>query len=249
MSDLSNDLSRLLMRRIIAGEYPPGSVLPKESELCEEHGCSRVVVREAKKRLQTLGMVQPLKHTGSYILPRQEWNFFSADLFGLYLEAGDDVAAQIENFYSLRLLLEPELAAEVAVRHSEAFVADMQSIMARLEEEHKNPSSNELLMIDLDFHMRIYRESSNILFMPLAKLMRPFFLFSFHHARREWTMGFAEHRDVAIAMAEGNPEEARTYTATLIRNGRSRFRMDVEQYKKDNKPLRFSLEAVTKDTP
>ena len=244
MSDLSNNLARLLMRRIIGGEYPAGSLLPKEAELCEEHCCSRVVVREAKKRLQTLGMVQPLKHAGSYILSQQEWNFFSPELFGMYLESGDDVAAQIENFYALRLLLEPELSAEVALRHSPAFVTDMQAILERLEKAHTNPSSNELLMIDLDFHMRIYQESQNILFMPLAKLMRPFFLFSFHHARSEWTMGFAEHREVTEAITGNNPEEARTFTATLIRNGRDRFRAQAEQYKKENRPLRFSMEAV-----
>jgi Transcriptional regulators len=244
MADLSNSLAQLMMRRIISGQCPVGSLLPKESELCEEHGCSRVVVREAKKRLQALGMVRPLKRAGSYIQPRHEWNFFSSDLFGMYLEAGEDVIEQIENFYSLRLLLEPELAAEVAVAHSAEFLTDMEAILARLEEAHKNPSSNELLTIDLDFHMRIYRESKNILFMPLAKLMRSFFLFSFHHARSEWTMGFAEHRDVVCAMAENNPEEARGFTATLIRNGRERFRMQIEEYKKENKPLRFSPEAV-----
>lgn len=244
MSDLSKTLAQLMMRRIINGDIPVGSLLPKESELCEEHGCSRVVVREAKKRLQTLGMVRPLKRAGSYIQPRHEWNFFSSDLFGMYLEAGHDVVEQIENFYSLRLLLEPELAVEVTRDHSDSFFAAMWSILERLEEAHKNPSGNELLMIDLDFHMRLYRESKNILFMPLTKLMRPFFLFSFYHARSEWTMGFAEHRNVVRAMAENNPEEARGCTATLIRNGRKRFRMQIEAYKKENKPLRFSSETV-----
>lgn len=244
MSDLSNTLAQLMMRRIISGNVPAGTLLPTESELCEEHGCSRVVVREAKKRLQTLGMVRPLKRAGSYIQPRHEWNFFSSDLFGMYLEAGHDVIEQIENFYSLRLLLEPELAVEVTRDHSDTFLAEMWNILERLEEVHKTPTDDELLMIDLDFHMRIYRESQNILFMPLAKLMRPFFLFSFHHARSEWTMGFAEHRNVVRAMAGNDPEEARGCTATLIRNGRERFRMQIEEYKKGNKPLRFSSETV-----
>jgi DNA-binding GntR family transcriptional regulator len=56
-----------LRLRIEAGEYPLGSHLPTESELCEVYGASRHTVREALRRLIEAGMIQRRQGSGSQV--------------------------------------------------------------------------------------------------------------------------------------------------------------------------------------
>jgi DNA-binding GntR family transcriptional regulator len=55
-----------LRRRIAAGEYPPGRLLPSESELATEHNVSRVTVRKALGHLKSEGIVDSRQGFGWY---------------------------------------------------------------------------------------------------------------------------------------------------------------------------------------
>jgi GntR family transcriptional repressor for pyruvate dehydrogenase complex len=57
-----------LMRRIVAGELPVGSLLPKEPELASEYGVNRSVIRESIKQLEVHRLVRPIKRRGTVVL-------------------------------------------------------------------------------------------------------------------------------------------------------------------------------------
>lgn len=66
-------LAQTLIAEIEAGHYPVGALIPTEFELCEQFGASRFTVREAIKRLVTLGMVTRQAGVGTRVIgPRQE---------------------------------------------------------------------------------------------------------------------------------------------------------------------------------
>lgn len=56
---------------IAEGKYPVGSLLPSEGELCAQFNVSRFTVREAVKRLQSLGLVDTRQGTGTEVLSRR----------------------------------------------------------------------------------------------------------------------------------------------------------------------------------
>lgn len=60
-----------LAANIAAGKYPVGSLMPTEGELCKQFQASRFTVREAIKRLQTLGLVVTRHGTGTQVLSQQ----------------------------------------------------------------------------------------------------------------------------------------------------------------------------------
>jgi len=60
-------LAQTLMDTIKGGEYPGGSLLPTESELCIEYGVSRTTVREALRVLRDLGVVTPKAGVGTVV--------------------------------------------------------------------------------------------------------------------------------------------------------------------------------------
>lgn len=63
-AQVANDL----MERIAAGQYPVGSLLPKEMDLSTEYGISRHTMREALRRLDEAGLVSRRRRAGTEVL-------------------------------------------------------------------------------------------------------------------------------------------------------------------------------------
>ena len=63
-AQVANDL----MQRIAVGEYPIGSLLPKEVDLSVEYGISRHTMREALRRLDDAGLVSRRRRAGTEVL-------------------------------------------------------------------------------------------------------------------------------------------------------------------------------------
>lgn len=78
---LYSQLAELLQRKLDANEYPPGSRMPTENELAEEHGVSVITVRGALKVLIENGRVERFAGKGTFVLQkdpvRAAWGFGS----------------------------------------------------------------------------------------------------------------------------------------------------------------------------
>lgn len=66
-SSLYARVSRTLTSRIASGQYPVGSLLPKELDLADELGVSRQTVRAAMSHLLDLGLVSRRRHVGTRV--------------------------------------------------------------------------------------------------------------------------------------------------------------------------------------
>jgi GntR family transcriptional regulator len=64
---LYQQIHHLLRHRIAIGEYPPGSKIPSESELCRELAVSRVTVREALRELVRADMLVKVHGKGAFV--------------------------------------------------------------------------------------------------------------------------------------------------------------------------------------
>lgn len=60
-----------LTRRIAAQEWPPGSKLPGELELCKVYRVSRITMRQALKELQDDGRIERRQGSGTIVKARQ----------------------------------------------------------------------------------------------------------------------------------------------------------------------------------
>jgi len=65
---LARQITEDLRRRIVAGEFSPGSRLPSEAELCEHYRVSRVTVRTAAKSLESQGLVDIRHGSGMFVV-------------------------------------------------------------------------------------------------------------------------------------------------------------------------------------
>ncbi len=66
----------ILRERLERGDYPVGSALPTEDELCLEHGASRYTLREAVRLLERQGFVQKRRRAGTRVLAHEPNNIF-----------------------------------------------------------------------------------------------------------------------------------------------------------------------------
>jgi GntR family transcriptional regulator len=64
---LYQQLADLLAAKIENGELAPGTPLPSESYLRQEHGVSRVTVRSAVRLLRERGLVITLPQRGTFV--------------------------------------------------------------------------------------------------------------------------------------------------------------------------------------
>jgi GntR family transcriptional regulator len=65
---LARQIAEDLRRRIVAGEFAPGSRLPSEAELCAHYRVSRVTVRTAAKSLESQGLVDIRHGSGMFVV-------------------------------------------------------------------------------------------------------------------------------------------------------------------------------------
>ena len=67
--NLAEELVLVLNERIRQGQLKRGDKLPTESEIMEQQGVSRTVVREAISRLQAAGQVETRHGTRNWLAP------------------------------------------------------------------------------------------------------------------------------------------------------------------------------------
>ena len=64
---LWQDIAEALRAGIARGDYPPGSTIPKETELMAAHGTGRDPVRRAVAQLTAEGLVEPVRRRGTVV--------------------------------------------------------------------------------------------------------------------------------------------------------------------------------------
>lgn len=71
------ELAETLQQQIASGQYPVGSTLPPEMQLCEIHGVSRFTTRAALAALQRQGLVTRRPRIGSVVMASQPQGSYS----------------------------------------------------------------------------------------------------------------------------------------------------------------------------
>lgn len=102
-----------VMDRIVSGTYPPGLTIPTESQLGEEFGISRTVVREGVKILADKGLLRIQRGRGTEVQALQQWRAFDPAILAARLRHGDKQVV-LREVLILRKAIEPELAAGAA---------------------------------------------------------------------------------------------------------------------------------------
>jgi GntR family transcriptional repressor for pyruvate dehydrogenase complex len=139
---------------IVSGELAPGARLPKEADLADRLGLSRNSLREAVRALSLINVLDVRQGDGTYVTSLEPRLLLDALTFVVDFHRDDTVL----EFFQVRRILEPSATAMAAVNMGPGDVEDLRAILDALPE---NPSIEQLVANDLEFHQRIATGSGN----------------------------------------------------------------------------------------
>lgn len=214
---VADNIRNLIVRR----ELVPGSKLPTEKELGEQHGVSRVVVREAVARLRHEGLVTSHQGRGVFVASPED---------GRFLSIAEGALARPEDFrklYEVRKILESGTAALAAVNHDGEDLGRIGHELDRMVAPDVDPDS--YVDADISFHRAIATASRNpflVLFISFvdARLKESISLaLSRLDFRSTIDISVAEHRSILDRILARDPEGARLAMQTHLENSSTRL--------------------------
>lgn len=139
---------------LILQKMRPGDKLPAERELAEMLGVSRSSIRDAIRRLELMGLVEPRQGAGTVV--REISPDALVNPLANVIQHKRQLVGELLDF---RRMLEPPLAGRAATHASEEDVAAMEEILRR--QGVKVRGGDVAVEEDSEFHYRIAMASGN----------------------------------------------------------------------------------------
>lgn len=213
-SDLDNTLSGqttiALREAIVTGKIRAGEKL-NEPKLAEQYEVSRGPLREAIRRLVSMGLVQHIPHVGASVIPLEP--------------------ERIVALYEVREALEG-MAAGLAAKHmTDAEIEDLKQLLV-IHRQHVENNAGEYMQTegDFDFHYQIIKSSRNPLLTQqlcdelyhLIRMVR----FQTSRFKTRSNRALIEHEQLIYAIENRDPELAEL----LMRRHISRAKESIKTY-------------------
>lgn len=218
------DLATLLARKIAAGDFAPGQLLPSERTLADEYGLSRSMVREALRTLAERRLIEVLPGRGSLVRETTV-----QDAVERLIEVFDHTRVTPRNLIEARSMIETTAAALAAER------ADPTEIRAvELAEINCGRTSTLLERVrwDLTFHRAIVRAAGNPLVETMFHAIQPYIVELLFRSLTDQDVsdqGLAYHERIVSAIAVRDPAEASRQMAGHLNLGITLFGPDLDR--------------------
>jgi DNA-binding FadR family transcriptional regulator len=193
--------------RLLIGEgrLEPGSKLPSEKELMAQLGVSRPTLREALHTMIGEGLLVVRPGRGTYVREPTSAAAIHAGVITLLLTSED-----IEEIQEVRKILEPEVAARVAVRGTETDFGDIEAILDEMAAAVEDGSS--LFEIAWAFHRRLPEAAGNAAMAKIVDIIYEMIRTSeqpLYDRYFDPTQELREHRELLRVLRLRDPELAR----------------------------------------
>jgi DNA-binding FadR family transcriptional regulator len=213
---------------IVTGQYKPGDTLPGEIEFSEQLKVSRSAYREAVRILAAKGLVESRPKAGTRVSDRGRWNLLDPDVLAWAFE-GEPSEDFIRDLFELRMIVEPA-AAELAARRREG--EDLARMGHALEEMARHGLSTAAgQAADQLFHHSLLKATRNAPLISLSSSIEAAVGWTtiFKQRRRKLPRDpMPDHRALFNAIADGDPDAARTAMTDLVRLALEDTEMSLE---------------------
>lgn len=148
-----------LGRDICSGRYAPGQVLPSETELGEQFGVSRIVIREVFKALVAKGMLEVRRKVGTTVLEPSHWNLFDPRIMAWRAQSALDNPQLARDLMELRHIVEPAAARFAALRATPTDRLALRQAYQNMDLAVQG--QGDYVQADLAFHAAVLAASHN----------------------------------------------------------------------------------------
>jgi len=194
-----------IQRRIVE-DLEPGDALPPERELVRMFGVSRSSIRDAIRKLELLGLVEPRQGAGT-VVREPSADALSVPFTGVLLQKRKVIADLLD----FREMLEPPLARRAALHASPTQLAAMEEILHR--QESNLHSGKIAIEEDSEFHYSIALAAKNAVALKIIDVLMD--LLRKTRERSLQTEGrkqksLAGHQRILTALKKGDGRAAET---------------------------------------
>ena len=222
-----------IKQMIMSGELGPGERLPREADLAERLGLSRNSLREAVKGLSLLGILDVRQGDGTYVASLDSGMLIGGMAFVVDFHRDDEVL----HFLEVRRILEPTASAMACDRLSDT---EIDALDAHLDELGEDPTVEELVASDLEFHRMIVSASGNpVLTSLLDSIAGPIQrarLWRGSDEENALARTTSEHRAIVRAMRARQPEVVKAAVTTHIFGVENWLRTASPDIRRQTKP-------------
>jgi len=200
---LADQVADHLMALIGTGELKPGDRLPSEPELMKQFNVGRSSIREAIGALSLVGLVTVKPGQGTHVVGfSAENNLKPIGLLGIGRE-------KISELVEARVELECVIVRFAAERATAEDIEEIKNVHAQMKDVRG--VEEQLIKLDLAFHMAVARASGNtVLTRFLMEMRQPIRLWMEQKARFDWGYDkvYEQHDLIVDAIASGDPNRA-----------------------------------------
>lgn len=215
-ASLAHQVASLLMQAILEGDFKGGDQLV-ESELQAHFEISRSPLREAFRELEKNGLVEIIPRKGTFVkkISRKD----------------------VEENFPVRAELEGLAARLSAVNMTDTDLAEMESLLSKMETAVMEGNTKAYYDYHLNFHEFFIGLSNNQLLINLLETLRMqsvWHRFSFHYYQEDLQKAFAVHRDILDLFKKSprDPEAIDNLVSMHIRVALDRFLAYLEEFER-----------------
>ena len=205
-----------LGKSIVAGQYPVGTSLPPEPQLCENFGVSRTVVRESIKSLVAKGLIVTGPKLGTRVLSEDQWNWFDPDVVS-WLSQKRLSADFLRDLQELRRIVEPAAIRLAAERATTQELTSIKVAFSGMKNAVEN--GGDYVTHDLRFHQGLLQASGNRMLVQMSKVLGALLRTSFEISTAKKNgpaQSLSMHREVLDAVIAREPDRAEAAILLLI---------------------------------
>jgi GntR family transcriptional repressor for pyruvate dehydrogenase complex len=211
-----DEVAAQLRKFVEKGQLAPGARLPGETELAEQFCISRNVLREAIKRLESIGLLSVKRGLGTFVGDRGTLSATTKLVRSAMAISPKDVSKVAE----LRRAIECEAVRSAAIK---ATAQDIEDLRTRYDKATQSPNLTESMEWDFKFHLKIVEIADNILMRNVMEVIQEFIyasIFQTSQANIGVPAAGDLHVDILEAIAAHDPERAekamRTHMDTVL---------------------------------
>ena len=206
--NISDIVFHQLEECILNGEWLPGTKIPSENTLAANLGVSRVTIRTALQRLNSMGLVEAKQGGGTYIKLSSEGDTLRL-IKPILLQNKPDV----KYFLEYRLLIEPEMAALAAERATDVQLEEIKKHLEKYETAVNNGNTSAILPNDSMLHYSIAKASSNPIIAKTYEIIKDIYMQNLAQIVADVGAysGVQYHRKIVDAIINRDPSNARLF--------------------------------------
>jgi GntR family transcriptional repressor for pyruvate dehydrogenase complex len=161
---ISDSVSQQLMKLVSAKQLKAGDKLPSQRELAEQLGVGRPSVREALKRLETMGVIR-IRHGKSTSIEAIDLNTIMKSIGGVLEIAPLDVLELLE----AKEIIESKCSELAADRATKEDLKEMERFLGEMENNRNIPEKHA--EADFNFHFTIVKSAGNPFIVEVIKIL------------------------------------------------------------------------------